>query len=325
MTDSGNAQRSRLAPFIDGWRAFWFAPQPAYTLGLVRAAFGALAVAWALALLPDLYDLFGERGVAPQPTHWAYQWSVFEFWTSDTALLIGWVVLLVAAIALTVGWHSRLAAVIVFVLIQSFMQRDRWAFNGGDALISIEAMFLALSSCGAALSLDQRRRTGSFWSAQSRAPWVIRLLQVQLTVIYLVNVQAKLAGEAWLDGSAASYAWRAWPLFHAPEWLTGNALLVNVATWGTILIELAIAVLVWNRRCRPWVLLAGVALHLSIMVTLSVGFHSLAIFVLYLAFVPWERVQELPGRVGGIFNRSRGRQPSTEPAADRVEDPEAAS
>jgi hypothetical protein len=282
-------------------------------------AFGALAVAWTLALLPDLYDLFGRDGVAPQPSHWAYQWGVFEFWTSDQALLIGWVVLLVAAIMLTVGWHSRLAAIVVFVLIQSFMQRDRWVFNGGDALISVEAMFLALSSCGAALSLDQRRRTGSFWSAQTRAPWVIRLLQVQLSVIYLVNVQAKLAGEAWLDGSAASYAWRAWPLFSAPELLTNSAFLSNVATWGTIAIELAIAVLVWNARFRAWVLLAGVVLHLSIMVTLSVGFHSLAMFILYLAFVPWIRVQELPDQVRRILKRPR------QSTVGRVQDSESAS
>ncbi len=125
----------------------------------------------------------------------------------------------------------------------------------------------------------------------------------------------------WVDGSAASYAWRAWPLFPAPEWLTGNELLVNVVTWGTILIELAIAILVWNRRCRPWVLAAGVFLHLSIMVTLSVGFHSLAIFVLYLAFVPWERAQDLPDQLGRILKRSRRQPPPSESAADRVDSP----
>src|SRR5689334_158193 len=239
MTESNDPQRSRLAPYVDRWRAFWFTPQPAYTLGLVRMACGVLAVAWALSLLPDLYNFFGEDGVAPKPTHWAYEWGVFEFWTSDNALLIGWVVLLLAAIALTVGWHSRLAAIVAFVLIQSFMQRSRWVFNGGDALVSIEVMILALCSCGAALSLDQRRRTGSFWSAQTRSTWPIRLMQVQLSLIYLVNVQAKLSGETWVEGSAVSYAWRTWALFSVPEWLTSNAILINVATWGTILIELA--------------------------------------------------------------------------------------
>ncbi len=305
-----DGQRSRLAAGVDGWRKFWFAPQPAYTLGLVRMAFGALSLAWSLALLPDLYEFFSEQGIEPQQPHWDYQWGVFNISTSDTALLVGWVMLLLAAIALSVGWHSRLAAVVVFVLIQSFMQRERWVMNGGDALMSVEAMFLALSSCGAALSLDQRRRTGSFWSAQCRAPWPLRLLQVQLSLIYVVNVQAKLSGKAWVDGSAASYAWRAWPLFPAPEWLTSNALLANAASWGTILIELAIAILVWNRRWRPWVLAAGVMLHVAIMVSLAVGFHSLAIFVLYLAFVPWETVKRLPDK---LKRPARREEPDPEP------------
>jgi hypothetical protein len=313
--ESDRPKQLRLATIIDGWRAFWFRPRPAYTLGLVRMAFGALAVAWTFALLPDLYELFGEHGVIPQPPRARYEWSVFEVWTGDKALLIGWVVLLVSAIAMTVGWHSRLAAILVFVLIHSFMARDRWVFNAGDALVTLEALFLALSSCGAALSLDQRRRTGSFWSAQCRAPWPIRLMQVQLSVIYLAAAQSKLAGRAWLDGSAVSYAWRtdqSWALFPAPQWLTANAILVNMATWGTVLVELAIAILVWNRQWRPWVLSAGVVLHLMIMVNLSIGFFSLAMFVLYLAFVPWEAVERLPDALKTrltrlpTFSRRRG-------------------
>src|SRR5207249_2816840 len=45
-------------------------------------------------------------------------------------------------------------------------------------------------------------------------------------------------------------------------------------------------VLVRNRRARPWVLGAGVALHLAIAYSIRVGFFTLAMFVLYIAFVP---------------------------------------
>ena len=80
-----------------------------------------VAVVWTLALLPDLSQVFGEDGAAPDVTpRLDYQWSVFEIWPGDTALLIGWVLLLVAAIAMTVGWHSRIAAIVVFVLVHSF-------------------------------------------------------------------------------------------------------------------------------------------------------------------------------------------------------------
>jgi hypothetical protein len=271
-------------------------------------------VVWALALLPDLNRVFGEQGVAPQYPRVQYQWGVFEWWSGDTALLIGWIVLLLAAFAMVVGWHSRIAAVLVFVLTLSFVRRGLYMFNAGDTILLVVAMVLALSCCGAALSLDQRRRSGSFWSAQTMAQWPIRLLGVQLSLIYLVSVQAKLSGgKDWVDGSAAFYTSRTdgrWAWVEVPEWLFGNAVLVNVATWTTLAVELAVAVLVWNKRCRFWVLAAGVVLHLTLMLTMNVAFFSAAMFVLYVSFVPWEFVQSIPDRV-------RGWRPSTAVAASR--------
>jgi hypothetical protein len=307
MTNPDEAQRSPRRAIAGAWDAFWFTPQPAYTLGLVRIGFGVAAVVWTLALLPDLFRVFGEGGAAPIYAPLDYQWTVFEIWSGERALQVGWVLLLVAALAMTAGWHSRIAAMVVFVLIYSFHRRAFYIFNAGDTIIVVIALVLALSCCGAALSLDQRRQAGSFWSAQTLAPWPIRLLQIQLTLIYLVSVQAKLINKPWADGSAAYYAWRTdgrWALLPVPEWLADNAILVNAFTWGTLVIELVLAILVWNRRLRLWVLAAGVVMHLTMMFTMNVAFFSLAMFVLYLAFVPWETVQGLPERL-----KNRRREP----------------
>ena len=296
MTKPKSRQRRWPATAVEAWRAFWFRPQPAYTLGLVRMAFGAVAIGWTVSLLPDLYALFGPHGVEPQQPEDAYQWGVFAMWTSDHALLIGWILLLVSSVALTIGWHSRLAGLAVFVLILSFEHRDVWVFNSGDLAVRIEALFLAISPCGAALSLDQVHSTGKFWSAQLRPQWPVRLMQVQLSLIYLASAQAKLNGNAWPQGTAVSYALRLPDtlLLPTPHWFTTSALLINAVTWGTLAVELSVGILVWNRRLRPWVLAAGVVMHTMIMITIAVGFFTLAVFVLYLAFVPPEIVERLP-------------------------------
>jgi hypothetical protein len=332
MTEYDNDRR--LLPFdpVQAWRSFWFKPTPMYTLGLVRIGFGALAVAWTLSLLPDLYDLFGPNGVAPQQPNRAYQWGVFDVWTGEPALLIGWGVLLVSAIALTVGWHSRLAAVLVFVLILAFQRRDPFVFNAGDVLIRIEALFLALSPCGAALSLDRRRTAGSFWSAQMRAPWPLRLMQVELSIIYLFTVQMKLAGETWPQGTAVSYALRLrdMQILPSPAWVTSNALIINVSTWGTLVLELSLGILVWNPRLRPWVLAAGVVMHLAIMITIAVAFFTFAMYILYLAFVSPDTVQRLPDKLKhATQSLARWRPPdtsattpTTEASTNRLEAPQ---
>jgi hypothetical protein len=296
MTGSNHALRLRPSVIGEAWQAFWFRPEPMYTLGLVRMAFGALAVLWTLWLLPILHDLFDPDGVISTPPSIRYTWGVFAVWPTSQALLIGWAVLLVAAIALVVGWHSRLAAVLVAVLILSFQRRDPYIFNAGDIVVRLEALFLALSPCGAALSLDQRRRAGAFWSAQSRPLWPVRLLQVQLSIIYLASVQTKLSGQTWLQGTAVSYALRLEDMqrLPPPQWVNTNALIMNAATWGAVAVVLAVGILIWNRRFRPWVLAAGVALHLGIDIGIEVGIFSYAMFVLYLAWVSPDTVQRLP-------------------------------
>ena len=306
--------RGRGRGLVDAWRGFWFRFEPAFTIGLIRIAFGALVILWALELKTNLYIRFGSDGVLPRPPAQAFTWSVFELYTTDNALLIGWIVLMVAAIALTVGWHSRIAAIIVFILIVSFERRNPWVFNAGDMLIRIEALFIALAPCGAALSLDQRRRSGSFFSAEDKKMWALRLMQVQVSIIYISTVVAKLKGETWQDGTAVSYSLRQYDMLviPTPGWVTSNLLLMNAMTWGTLLIEFGIGVLVWNRRCRPWVLAGGVILHLSIMLTIEVGLFSLAVYVLYLSFIPSHRVKvivdKLPYTFNAVGERLRRRQ-----------------
>lgn len=295
MTKPTGTNRPARSSALDWWRDFWFKPEPATTLGLIRIAFGVLAIAWTFSLLPDLLELLGEEGVQPEPAPIQYMWGLLHVWSSDTAVWTVWAALLIGSIVLTVGWHSRLAALVVFICILSIQRRDIYVFNSGDVLIRLEALFLMFAPCGAALSLDRRRTAGSFWSAQVRAPWIIRIMQVQVSIIYLITVHDKIVGATWNQGTAVSYALRLTDLtnFTTPLWVSTNPWLMNVATWGTLLVEFAIAILVWNRRLRPWVLGAGVVMHLMILVSLAVAFFSFAIFVLYLAFIPPETAVRL--------------------------------
>jgi ABC-type multidrug transport system fused ATPase/permease subunit len=302
--------RSSFDAAVDAWRAFWFRREPAYTLGLIRIVFGAIVIGWTLTLVADLDKFFGARGVVPRQPFGAFEWGVFTTWTDDRALMISWTVLFISAVALTVGWHSRIAALLVFVLVVSFEYRNPYVFNSGDNLIRVEALFLAIAPCGAALSLDQRRSTGSFWSAQTRALWPVRLMQVQLTLVYLATFVVRMSGEKWPNGTALSYALRLRDMLilPVPHWIVTNPLLMNIATWGTLLLELFIGILIWNRRCRPVVMVVGVTFHAIIMVTVAVGFFSPAMFVLYLAFVSPETVRRLPDDVKNRVHQHRQRR-----------------
>lgn len=317
MTENTRYVRRRLAGMVQMWQSFWFEPQQMYVLGLVRIAFGGLAVLWGLWLLSLRHGLLDSRGAVPAQPSVADTWGIFAVWNSNHVMLIGVVVLVLSAGALMVGWHSRVAAVVVFVLVLSFERRVAPALNAGDVLVRIEALFVAVSPCGAALSLDQRRRTGFFWSAQAKANWPIRLIQVQMSLIYLAAARSKLAGETWLNGTAASYALRIDDMRRVPlpQWFVTNALAMNMMTWGTIAIELAVALLVWLPRFRACVLAGGVLLHLMIDVHIQIGIFSYATFVMYLAWLSPETVKQLPDKLRHTLNR-RGRNSDTHPPDD---------
>lgn len=315
-----------MLALVERWRRFWFEPESTTTLGLVRIAFGVLTIGWAVSLLPDLDDLFGSKGVQTGTPSIPYFWGLLNVWDSDTAVIVVWCALVIGAVALTVGWHSRVAALVVFVCIVAFDRRNIFVTNAGDTIMRIEALFLMLAPSGAALSLDRRRTAGPGAGAQLRAPWALRLMQVQLSLILLFSVHDKLIGATWNEGTAVSFVFQqdSATNFALPNWFLTSPLAMNVVSWGVLVLELVIAIWIWNRRLRPWLLTIGVVLQALIFLTLTVGFASFAMFVLFLAFVPPEsaegwlrRRSEGSGRSKRIFSRHR----STPDAAAEVDKP----
>jgi len=272
------------------WDRFWFAPTSTSPLALIRVAFGVIVIAWALGLAPDLLTFFSAGGMLrTQPLGGTAQWTVLALLPSDEAVSALFALLLLAASCLVLGFHTRLASTIVFVVVISFERRNPFIFNAGDGLIRIMAFYLMLAPAGESFSLDRwRRAKDRFWEFPVRPVWPLRLMQVQLSAIYLSAVWEKVRGEPWNDGTAFTYALR-YDLLHrfpVPAWLTDTTILVNLATYGTLATELALGVLVWNRKARPWVLAAGVFLHLSVDYSIRIGFFSVTMLALYLAFAP---------------------------------------
>jgi hypothetical protein len=285
----------RLGVFVGvagAWNRFWFEPTSTSTVAVVRIAFGVVILGWAVSLAPDLFAFYSDDGILPsQPEDYpgTGAWGLLGIFESDLAVVVVYLLLLLASLAVIVGIQARIASLVLFVCVLSFTRRDPWILNSGDLFLRVLAFYLVFAPTGAALSVDAWRKSREhFWEFPLRAPWALRLIQVQLTILYLAAVWAKARGSLWNDGTAVSYALRIGDLerFPVPDFVTDSLILSNLMTYGTLATELAIPILVWNRRLRPWVLLFGVFLHLGIDYAVRVGFFTLAMLVLYVAFVP---------------------------------------
>ncbi len=123
--------------------------------------------------------------------------------------------------------------------------------------------------------------------------WPIRLVQLQLSLTYLVNAAVKTT-PTYLSGDVLVALSRTQPNFLVD--LTDGMQLVGsvvlpawVAAVGTVVIEYALALLWWFPRMRIPAALLGVTFHLSLEAVIEVGWLDWACIFLYLAFLlPFE-------------------------------------
>jgi vitamin K-dependent gamma-carboxylase-like protein len=286
--------------FVSAWNSFWFDPVSTSTLAVFRIAFGLVVFAWSVSIAFDASSFFTKRGILPDQPKFSGDlrgaWGLLGIFHSKSAMFVLLALLIVASLCLVLGLFSQVAALVAFLALMSFERRNPFIFNSGDVLVKLLAFYLIFAPASASLSLQRfltNRR--DFWTFPARAPWAMRLIQIQFSIVYLIAVWTKVRGTSWNDGTAVSYALRITDVgrFPVPSFVTHSALISNVFTFGTLALELSLAILVWNRKLRPWVLLAGLSLHLGIEYSIRVGFYGLAITSMYLIWVPPERMDAI--------------------------------
>ena len=298
------------------WQRFWFDPQETSTLALFRIAFGLVALGWTATLGPNLAAFYGPHGIVPhQLPDGPGAWGVLDIWHGWVAVVVLFAVTLTAAAALTVGMFSRFAAALLWIGIVSFEHRNFLISNSGDGLVRNLAFFCMLSPSGESLSIDRLVKTRErFWEFPARAPWALRLIQLQISIGYLTAVWDKSGNVLWRAGTAVSYSLRIQDIhrFATTSFVTHSVIVTELFTYGTLVTELSLAILIWNKTLRPWVLPMGVLLHLSIDLWVLVGFFSYAMFCGYIAFTPHETASRSIVATRDRLRRIRNRGPAAD-------------
>jgi hypothetical protein len=258
-------------------------------MSALRVACGLLTLGWALSLIPDAQTFLGNDGLTSGPVTGTAGW-----WTLPVGSPYGACALLaVAAVALTVGWHTRVFSIVVAFLMVDLQRRNVYVLDSGDQLLRDLCIYVALMPAGETWSLDARHH-----EAQPRAPWAMRLLQIQVSVVYLFDVTSKLNGDTWQNGSAVGMLLQLGDLqrLAIPRVVTTSVAFSAILTYGTLVTESFLIVGLWFRKTRWWAIGAGLAMHLAIEATILTGWFSLAIISCYLAFVPGSALRRLMAR-----------------------------
>jgi uncharacterized membrane protein YphA (DoxX/SURF4 family) len=144
---------------------------------------------------------------------------------------------------------------------------------------------LVWADSGRVLSVDAwRRRDGG--DRTKTAIWPLRLMRIQVGLIYFSSGLMKLLGESWRDGTAVRYtletnAFHRFPTLPLVQWES----LLTALTYATVVWELTFVLLVLDRRTRIPALWFGVLMHVGMAITLELGTFSAVMLTAYLAFI----------------------------------------
>jgi hypothetical protein len=300
----GGSCQTWLADWLSAWNAFWFTPSDPLPLAVIRIAAGMLFTWASIVWLADADAFFGATGWLPPEEVWRmndqpWQWSWYFAAASPGGVKTLALVALVAAILLTVGLFTRLAAIVSLAALVSAANRAPLNVFGFDDVLGMLLIGLAVGPAGATLSIDSLLGRGWGRAAPSVAATIaLRLIQVHLCVIYFFSGCAKLLGASWWEGTAlwgaaANGQYRTIDL----TWLAAHPLAVNLITLATLFWEVSYPALVWPRLTRRLVLAMAVLVHLGIGLSMGMMEFGLAMIAANLAFVP---AQTLRGQREGF-------------------------
>ncbi len=282
------------------WSRYWFAPASLDRLAICRIlAFGWTIVCfldWRYANFPSApppSKFFWEPTLLLRVLDELFGWGPPSVPVRQAVFGIGFA----ASCAACLGWKTRFTSLLATVTFwYLFSVRAGWFISvralWPGATFCLMLLFLSLSPCGEALSLDHRFRFSR--RLHSGAGWPIKLTAVLVCMVYLSAAWAKwrTSGLSWTNGYTLVYIlMQGIDYFKNPlaVYLLPHFNVLRTLSWVVLLFE-STFLLVMIYPSLKWLYLPlGLIIHLSIKIFLYPAFSLLC--ACYIVFVDWDFIR----------------------------------
>lgn len=291
------------------WDLFWFGPQNLLGLAFMRVLLCGtmfymylgrvfnihyysdsswISKAMALEVMQDLY----------RPP---FLWSVWpDSWNLSMHILL--VVLLGL---LTLGIGGRWIMWLAWVIDAGFIQRNYAVNFGADIIAALFLFYMSFTQSCERLSILNlfRNKKVNFKPSDTLSSLMIRMMQVQISVIYAYTGWEKLKGGSWWDGTAL------WSVMANPQMTTMDFSFLRMVPWVipivayvTILFEVYFPVMVaWPKTRNAW-LIMGVLFHAGIGIFMGLAPFATTMVSTYFLFLdPRILEQKVVSTVGAVL------------------------
>ncbi|MDB6121769.1 MAG: hypothetical protein JWQ71_762 [Pedosphaera sp.] len=291
------------------------------SLAVFRIALGALILLDLATRLPDLRGHYTDAGVWPRSLalqeaatdrHWYFSLHLLGGSTAFEATLFALAAAL--AIALLVGYRTRVVTVLSWILLISLHTRMQRVVNSGDMLLRMFLFWGMFLPLGARWSLDARH--GKLGSARAVLSAASVALLLQVCIVYWFTAAYK-----WSPGwTASGDALRDVLSMQTLTSQFGSSLLAHpgllrLLTFATISLEILGPILLFvpfaNGLLRTLMVFVFWIFHLGALGTMmKIGLFPLISAVGWLIFLPpgfWEKLlHRTPPEPGNLLQSPRG-------------------
>lgn len=320
---------------------------------VIRVGLGVVMLSLYLLHYSHRHFLWGPNAFVPHQlflelSDAAESWSLYRF--ADTTL--GFELVFHAGILVTLLWVAgfvtRVTGPLTYVWAFSLFARNGYLLDGGDNMMIIVLFYLMFCRTDAYLSVARlwrsERYTGPVATPVASSRWwspipvvlhnmALVAIVVQLAFLYGTSGLTKVQGEMWQSGVALYYVLRVqeFTLPGVAHYIYENAWLVVVASYVTVLEQVAYPFMLLNKYAKRISVFMVIQMHLGIAVLMGLITFSTVMITLQIATFSDDeilggvrllnravaRVRERILALGGRL-RIPGRMPVPQPVAGTV-------
>jgi hypothetical protein len=195
--------------------------------------------------------------------------------------------LLVALLGLlTLGIGGRWLMWLAWVVNAGFIQRNYSVVFGADVIAALFLFYMSFSqSCERLSILNLFSKKSMTLKSDMLSSVMIRMMQIQICVLYTYTGWEKLKGGSWWDGTAL------WSVMANPQMTTMDFSFLRIVPWirplaaySTIIFEVYFPAMVSFKKTRAAWLGMGLMFHLGIGMFLGLGTFAATMVSTYFLF-----------------------------------------
>lgn len=264
------------------------------SLSLFRIGLGLTILYNLYSIYPNLDAFYGPHGVAPlYAIKSELNWSLYAISDNFYFLRTFFILHVVFAIMLIVGFRTRLATILCLIMTVSLIHRAPILSYGADKIVKVFLMWGAFLPLGAYFSFDHRKNNlpDQFFSMATIA------FICQLIIIYTFNAMTKTHQSWSQDFTALQYVFSSHDLAKPlATWFLQFPELLKCLTFLSLCLEhyggFLLLIPFFSSLFRSVVIVMFIAYHAFIYSTIDVGWFSVIMVCVWVALIPstwWQK------------------------------------